>query len=360
MTHPRDCSGFSRLSAAQARAALVAFALLAVFCLTVALVADRDWNGTSHTGQGDMALFRAIVERVHAGEGYYEADFAERATRGYPLGSVFNSRMPLPLWLLAVLPDHRWGKGLVVLLALAAAGTLFRAMLREEPEHPGRAFGGLLLLSGPLLLCGLGDVYFMPVLWSGVLIALSVGLYGLDRPLAAAVAGVAALLVRELAMPYVVLCVALAGRERRPRELLVWTVGLAIWLAFFVSHYQEVLDRIPLGARGHVGGWIQAGGAAFVISTVRMNIYLLVTAPWVGALYFAAAMFGLAGWNSRLGTRVGLTVALYVAGMAVVGQPVNAYWGLVTAPLLALGAARWPVAWTECWQRSRPAVPATA
>jgi hypothetical protein len=360
MTHPTVSPGFARLSAAQARATLVAFALLAVFCLGVALLADRDWNGTSHTGQGDMALFRAIVERVHAGESYYDADFAERAARGYPLGSVFNSRMPLPLWLLASLPDHRWGKGLVVLLALAAAGTLFRGMLRDEPEHPGRAFGGLLLLSGPLLLCGLGDIYFMPVLWAGVLLALSVGLYGLDRPRAAAVAGVAALLVRELALPSVVLCVAWAWHERRLRELFVWGVGLAVWLALFVWHYQEVSGRIPLGARGHVSGWVQLGGAAFVLSTVRMNAYLLVTGPWVAALYFAVAMFGLAGWNSRLGTRVGLTVALYVAAMAIVGQPVNAYWGLVTAPLVALGAARGPVALAECWQRSQLAAHATA
>jgi hypothetical protein len=353
MNHPPTHTGFTRFSPAQARTVLGAFALLAAFFVAVALLAKRDWNGESHTGQGDMALFRAIVARVHAGEFYYDADFAERTARGYPLASVFNSRMPLSLWLLAVVPDHRLGKGLMVLLALAAAGTLFRAMLRDEPEHPGRAFGGLLLLTGPLLLCGLGDIYFMPVLWAGVLIALSVGLYGLERPVTAAAAGVAALLMRELAMPYVVLCAAWAWRERRPRELLVWGVGLAAWLAFFAWHCHEVVCRIPPGARAHAAGWVQWGGAAFVISTVRMNVYLLVSAPWVAALYFAAAMLGLASWNSRFGTRVGLTVSLYVAGMAVVGLPVNAYWGLVTAPLVALGAARAPVALAECWQRLR-------
>jgi len=80
---------------------------------------------------------------------------------------------------------------------------------------------------------------------------------------------------------------------------------------------------------------------------------LLVCPPWAAAIYFVAAMFGLAGWNSRLGTRVGLTVSLYVAGLAVVGLPVNAYWGLMIAPLVCLGVARFPASFGECWSRSR-------
>mgnify|MGYP000379908156 CR=1 FL=1 len=39
------------------------------------------------------------------------------------------------------------------------AGALFRVIVREDPAHPGRAFGALLLLSGPLMLCGLGEIF---------------------------------------------------------------------------------------------------------------------------------------------------------------------------------------------------------
>jgi len=352
MTSPTESAGFQRLSPGYARAVLLAFALFAAFCLAVALGSRHDWNGEAHVGPSDIDLYRAVVARVHAGQAYHDANFAERIARGYPTRSVFNCRMPLPFWLLAQLPDPAWGKWLIVLLALVSAGVLFRAILGDDAGHPGRAFGCLLLVSGPLMLCGLGEIYLMPVLWSGVLIALSLGLYGLDRPYAAAAAGVAALLVRELALPYCLLAAVLAWRERRPRELILWTVGLAAWLAFFAWHYQEVLRRIPPDATAHAEGWVRFGGAAFVLSTVRMNAFLLVSPPWVAAIYLAVAMFGLAGWSSRLGTRVGLTVSLYVAGFAVVGLPVNAYWGLMIAPLVALGAARSVVAIRECGQRA--------
>ena len=86
-----------------------------------------------------------------------------------------------------------------------------------------------MLLSGALLPCVLGDLFVMPELWSGVLIALSAVLFGLKRPTGGVIAGLAALFFRELAAPYCVLCVVLAAGERRYREIgLVagWLGGL--------------------------------------------------------------------------------------------------------------------------------------
>lgn len=354
LSMPPPCGpvGFERLSPAAARAVLVAFALVAALAVAVTLRSTHDWNGQSHTGAGDIALYRAVVDRVHAGQGYYDANFAERIARGYPTRSAFNCRMPLPLWLLGQFPRPEWGKWLLVLLTLAAAGTLFQSLVREETAHPGRAFVAMLLLSGPLMLSGLGEIYLMPVLWSGVLVALSLGLYGLERPCLAAAAGVAAIFLRELALPYCVLAAMFAVRQRRVGELLLWLAGASAWALFFAWHYQEVMRRVPPDAVAHAVGWVRFGGAEFVVSTVRMNAYLLVSPPWLAALYFAGAMFGLAGWNSRLGTRIGLSVSLYVALFAVVGLRVNAYWGLMIAPPVALGVARFPVTLRDCWRRA--------
>ena len=47
-----------------------------------------------------MALYRAEVDRIRNGEGYYQAAAAELTARGYPTRSVFNWRTPLPMWLL--------------------------------------------------------------------------------------------------------------------------------------------------------------------------------------------------------------------------------------------------------------------
>jgi hypothetical protein len=73
-----------------------------------------------------------------------------------------------------------------------------------------------------------------------------------------------------------------------------------------------------------------------------MNAYLLLLPPWVTALYFAAAMFGFAGWHTSLGTRIGLTTCLYVMAFAVAGQDFNQYWGSIIAPLLCFGVVRSP------------------
>jgi hypothetical protein len=58
---------------------------------------------------------------------------------------------------------------------------------------------------------------------------------------------------------------------------------------------------------------------------------------WSWAIYLPLAVLGLAGWRGELGTRASVTAGLYVAAFAFVGQPFNDYWGLIDAPLLALG-----------------------
>ena len=59
--------------------------------------------------------------------------------------------------------------------------------------------------------------------------------------------GLAALFFRELALPYCVLCIVLAWRERKRSELAVWLLGLAAWLVFFRP---ALLDRQRLDRSG--------------------------------------------------------------------------------------------------------------
>ena len=48
-------------------------------------------------------------------------------------------------------------------------------------------------------------------------------------------------------------------------------------------------------------------------------------------------LIGLIGWRGKVGTRVGLTVGIYVLAFMIVGRGDNNYWGLMFAPLLPLG-----------------------
>ena len=97
-----------------------------------------------------------------------------------------------------------------------------------------------LLLTGPLMPTVLGELFVMPVLWAGVLIALSACAYGINRPYLGVALGLAAVFFRELALPYCVLCAAMALWQGRRRELAVWAIGLAAWLAFFGWHWWQV------------------------------------------------------------------------------------------------------------------------
>jgi hypothetical protein len=227
----------------------------------------------------------------------------------------------------------------------------------------------VVLLSGPLLFTLLDDLFVMPVLWAGVLIAFSLCAYGTNRPKLGLGLGLSALFMSELALPYCLFCAAMAslkfipGNSRdakeNPRcihrglnniELVAWGLGLFAWLIFFAWHWWNVSGLIGPDAIAHKHGWIRFGGAGFVLATAQMNAYLILLPPWVTALYFAAAMFGLAGWHTALGVRMSLTTCLYVMAFAVVGQDFNQYWGSIIAPLLCFGVIRLPASMRDLCQ----------
>ncbi len=211
------------------------------------------------------------------------------------------------------------------------------------------AYLAVALLSGALLPCMLGDLAVMSELWAGVFIALSTVCYGVKRPLAGVMAGMAALFFRELAAPYCVLCVVLAVGERRYRELAWWGLGLAAYAIFFAAHVWQVLPRAGSEDLTQVRGWIRFGGAGFLISTAQMNAYLLLLPQWITALYLAGVLLSSSMWNSIAGRRVGLTIVIYAIAFSAVGNDFNQYWGSITAPLYCLAIGRLPTALRQLW-----------
>ncbi len=348
-------------------------ALGTLFCLEIAF--SSLWQGNierARRGAGDAALYRAIVDRIHNGEGYYNATAAEQTAQGYPTQSVFNWRTPLPLWLIGRLPQIEWAKYFLGLLSLGLMFFAFESLAREKGNSFAIALCCAVLLSGPLLFTVLDNLFVMPVLWAGVFIALSLCAYGINKPKLGLGFGLGALFMCELALPYCLLCAAMAflkdapgnslDTKENPRcihrglnirrwlniqgsiniEQISWGLGLIAWLIFFAWHWWNVSGLIAPDAIAHKHGWIRFGGAGFVLATAQMNAYLLLLPPWATALYFAAAMFGLAGWHTRLGTRIGLSACLYIMVFAFVGQDFNQYWGSIIAPLLCFGIVRFP------------------
>lgn len=352
---------FARLSPVAARSVLlvVALALIAGIAITFSSLGSG-FADTSRDRPGDVQLYRAEVDRIAAGEGYYAAAATELSDRGYPTRSIFNWRTPLPMWLIGRLPNAAIGKALLAGLAglLILAGFVWV----EREASTRQALITALALTGVLMLTLVGDLFVMPVLWSGILIALSIAAFGIGRERLGIVAGIAALFFRELAALYCVVCWLLDASNRRWRLVAGWTAGMAAYALFYAVHIWQVSPLIDATAHAHDEGWLQLGGAGFVISTAQMNAYLLVVPQWLSAVCLVLAVLGLASWNTPAGQRAGLTMAAYLMVFAIVGQPFNQYWGCLYAPLVCFGLARSPAAVRDLltasgwWQRTERGV----
>lgn len=93
------------------------------------------WQGKAdqpRRGAGDVALYRAEVDRIRNGESYYQATAAELTARGYPTQSVFNWRMPLPMWFIGQLPQAEWAKYILAALSLGLIVLAFEALARDQ------------------------------------------------------------------------------------------------------------------------------------------------------------------------------------------------------------------------------------
>ncbi|MEX0676096.1 MAG: hypothetical protein WD063_03410 [Pirellulales bacterium] len=339
----------------RARLVLLLFLLTAGFFVAITLSPLRSgFADAPDRGPGDVELYEAEAKRVHAGQSYYDAAAAELTQRGYPTRSIFNWRTPLPVWLVGKLPQLAAANVILGLAGLALALLSFRLLVEEGTVN--QAITVVLLLAGAVLPCLLGPLVLVSELWSGVLLAMSAVLFGIKRPCAGVAAGIGALVFRELAAPYCLLCVALAAYERRYRELALWGIGLAAYAVYFGLHVAQVLPRIGPEAIAHQAGWIRLGGAGFVISTAQMNAYLLLLPQWVTAIYLACALLGAATWNTPAGRLIAFAVAGYLVAFGIAGHDFNQYWGSEIAPLVCLPAARSPAVLRQLW-REATAVP---
>lgn len=342
-----------------ARVALTLFFLSAALFVAVTLSSLRSgFADAADRGPGDVGLYSAEAKLIQDGTPYYDAVEQELKSRGYPTRSVFNWRTPLPVWLFGKLPSFDFAKALLGVLALLLLAASFHWLADDAGMRAATL--AVLLLIGALLPCVLDQLAVMSELWCGVLIALSAVLFALGRSSGGVAAGVAALFFRELAAPYCLLCLVLAARGRRKQELAQWAVGLAAYGVFFACHVAQVLPRIGAADVAHQDGWLRGGGAAFLISTVQLNAFLLLLPQWVSAVYLACALLACANAGATSEARpaasvegqqrVALTLVGYAVAFSFVGNDFNQYWGSVTAPLFCLAACRFPAVFRSLWR----------
>lgn len=314
--------------------------IVSLSAATAALTLYAYWLPSSEgprTSGGDLETYAAIVDRMRAGEYYYAAARTELIEGGYGISSVLNWRTPLYPYLLSWSPSTMVAQSVLVLLAIAA-GAAAVGVLARTGSRSARWIGAFALAFGLLSTLISGTVMLVEVT-TGVVILLSVSLYGLDRRFLGAATALAALFLRELAAVYLLICVALALKARRWKELSILLAGTGAYAAYFTFHALEVRAHSKGRVPSYDDGWVQFGGLDLVLRTAHFNggwsaLPLTVTAFLLPLTILALVARGFPG-----STRAAATVIAYALLFAVVGKPFNYYWGAIYTPLMALGLA---------------------
>lgn len=294
-------------------------------------------------GHGDLALYGRIADRVAAGEGYYPAALDEQRSSNYPTRPFVAVRQPTLAWLQAALGVGgvrylEMGLVLACLLALNARLTGLVAL----PERLAALV--LMTLGGAAVSVPLAGL--IHELWAGLWLTLALLVYRPERWWPALLAAAAAIAVRELAVPFVLLWLAFALAQRRWRE----AAGVAGLLAVFAAGmglHAGAVEALRLPGDPASQGWDAFAGYALpLVALARLTGLLLLP------LHIAApiAVLPLVGWLG-LGGRLGLFAALWFAGLATMialfARPENFYWAQLGLPAYGIGLAFAPRALAE-------------
>lgn len=332
---------FRKFGRGMALAVLIAVAVAIVLLVTFSFGGQAPAGATS-SELGDAALYARIVDRLRHGEDYYSAAHIELLSgHYYPTLSVFNWRTPLLMTLIAAAPATLWAHIVLIAITFSACAMGVYLVNREGNLDVAGPLACLLIISLCTVL--VPNAVFFGELVGGVLILASCCCYGLRLWLPGMLLALLALFVRELAAPYVVICLGLALLQGRRGEFALGIAGLAAYAAYFLFHMHAVAAQLgPNDIADPSGGWITFGGLHFLAGTAAFNGAFVLAPLWISAALLPVALLGLFAFPS--GNRMALTVSAYAMLFCVAGKPFNVYWGALYTPLLSFGLVWAPFA----------------
>jgi len=310
----------------------------------------------------DLQLYRDVTAAVARGDNYYTAAKPQLIKHGFPVRSTFNWRLPTYAWLFSLLPGPWAIQGLLVLLAAAGLTLHFHAD-QTALDLTAAAVSSFLLI-GVVKWSVDGLAFYTQELWAAMLILISSGALARKEPAwrcLAIGAGIAALLFRELALPYCLWAGLFAAYHRRWKEAAAWSGGIALFFVFLYWHSRQVAAQLTAeelsSAAGGIVNWLRFGGLDFVLLCTRLNAFFFAAPGPLLFLYLLFSLLGLACIRDERLLLQGFVAASYLAGFSFIGMSVNFYWGLLFAPLLPAGIVAAPAVLSTLWQRASGQAP---
>lgn len=344
-------SRFGSWSRWPARTLLALLALLIAYPLIQTAAPVPKVSGNAKADRADVLLYDHIVDSVRAGGNYYEVAAAAQRAGGYPLKPFVTMRPPT----LAVMQASLLNRGAVSILFWALIATTIIAWghrLRRSGLPIPRVILGLLLVTGGAATLTLPELLVWHEAWAALLITLSLALRS-DRRFAASVCvGLAAVLIREIAIVYPLVMLGMALIERRWREASAWSAAVLIFATFIAWHATQVAAVVRPDDMASPG-WAAAGGWRFVVTMLWLTGPWRVLPFWIAALGIPLSLLGWGSWRTSTGARGALILFGFVAAFALFGRPDNFYWGFLVAPLLPLGLLFAPKALVDLSRAAR-------
>ncbi len=327
-------SWFNRLAAWPARLILLLLACALVASIVPASQTVQPAPAKSAQDDGDLLLYEAIVGRMQAGQGYYQAAIAEQRRREYPLRPFVTVRLPTLAYIIALL-----GKTFAQALMLAiwvAALIAWRARLKPHMLLP--IWG---TMGAALIFCSVGPitrVHYVTVheLWAGGLLTLALALYRPGRWLPSLLVAASALAIREHCLPFILLMVANAVWQRNWRETAAWC-GVIFGFALVLGLHWQMVTHLTLASDHASPGWLKLGGVHGAMMYYFQTSWLRLLPGYIGYPLLVLSLFGWLSWRHWRGVLVSLCLIGYGLIFAIIGRSDTFYWGFLMGPLLGMG-----------------------
>lgn len=335
---------FRALSPALARAlAALLLAVLAWSAVAVPIFADEIKAAPAKSAQasgeevGDFELYSRIHARVANGEPYYGAALLEQRANAFPTRPFVTVRLPTLAYAhkaIGARGVQLAGIALLIGCVIAALALLKSATL---PEKVGAAL--LVLLGGAGVFAE--QAAFIHELLAGLLLSLALLVYRPTRWWPSLLLAALALLLRELALPFVLLWLAFAIGQRRWGEAGALVAVIALFAAYMALHYFNVSIRLGVEDRPSPGWNALNGPALPLLSLSLLPPYSLVPLA-LGAPLGVLSLFGWAGRGGRIAAFAALWFAGFALAISLFARAENFYWIMLILPAFAAGLALAP------------------